>query len=290
MKKKLIFILAIICFLVGCNRESNKSETLAVSSEMADNNNDSNQNKLLWESIVGKVWMKETWSASEAYEDISFVITSVEQGKLEGQFLEKGVLATDVSLYSKKTNNNMVLAGNYNEYRAELTFKEGENIKGKLNISLKNENLLSVGINYIGHKKNTFKFKPYNLKDLETDIRAEFDNDITDIALEKWGKIKFVSVIRTSTKRKTLFIYLVDDKENILYDFSGSMEFPSDFKVNDFLFKDINDDGREDLLLILGGITDLELHKIIIYDQNEMGGFEVNIKMTRKINKKMNKI
>ena len=55
------------------------------------------------------------------------------------------------------------------------------------------------------------------------------------------------------------------------------------------MFKDINDDGREDLLLILGGITDLELHKIIIYDQNEMGGFEVNIKMTRKINKKMNK-
>lgn len=34
----------------------------------------------------------------------------------------------------------------------------------------------------------------------------------------------------------------MDYKGNILYNFSGSMAFP-----NDFLFNDINDDGREDL-------------------------------------------
>ena len=85
-----------------------------------------------------------------------------------------------------------------------------------------------------------------------------------------------------------MFIYLVDDKENILYDFSESVVFPSDFRVNDFLFKDINNDGREDFLLILGGITDLELHKAIIYEQNKIGGFEVNVNTTKKINNKMN--
>ena len=106
--------------------------------------------------------------------------------------------------------------------------------------------------------------------------------------MKKWGKVKFVSVIRTSMRRKTLFIYLVDDKENILYDFSESVVFPSDFRVNDFLFKDINNDGREDFLLILGGITDLELHKAIIYEQNKIGGFEVNVNKTKKINNKMN--
>lgn len=149
--------------------------------------------------------------------------------------------------------------------------------------------MLKIDIQYTGQKtKNTFNFKSYNLKDLESDIRAKFDNDITDVTLGKWGKIKFVSVVRTSMKRKTLFIYLVDDKENILYDFSGSMAFPNDFKVNDFLFKDINNDGREDFLLILGGITDLELHEIIIYEQNKIGGFEVNVKKTKEINNKMN--
>ena len=135
---------------------------------------------------------------------------------------------------------------------------------------------------------NTFNFISYNLKDLELDVRAEFDNDIEDVTLKKWGKVKFVSVIRTSMRRKTLFIYLVDDKENILYDFSESVVFPSDFRVNDFLFKDINNDGREDFLLILGGITDLELHKAIIYEQNKIGGFEVNVNKTKKINNKMN--
>lgn len=137
-------------------------------------------------------------------------------------------------------------------------------------------------------RKDTFNFISYNLKDLELDVRAEFDNDIEDVTLKKWGKVKFVSVIRTSMRRKTLFIYLVDDKENILYDFSESVVFPSDFRVNDFLFKDINNDGREDFLLILGGITDLELHKAIIYEQNKIGGFEVNVNKTQKINNKMN--
>ena len=62
-------------------------------------------------------------------------------------------------------------------------------------------------------EKDTFNFISYNLKDLELDVRAEFDNDIEDVTLKKWGKVKFVSVIRTSMRRKTLFIYLVDDKE-----------------------------------------------------------------------------
>lgn len=80
-------------------------------------------------------------------------------------------------------------------------------------------------------RKDTFNFISYNLKDLELDVRAKFDNDIEDVTLKKWGKVKFVSVIRTSMRRKTLFIYLVDDKENILYDFSESVVFPSDFRV-----------------------------------------------------------
>lgn len=286
--KKLILFLFVICFLFGCNRKLDKSEELAISSEMIDDTNKSNQNKSLWRSITNKVWIKEKWSGNETYEDMSFVITGVERGKLEGQFLETGILEPDSSLYSEKQNNNMVLAGNYDEYRAELTFEDGGNNRGKLYISPENENLLSVDIQYTGKTKSSFKFKPYNLNDLEMDNRAEFDNDITDITLQKWGKTKFVSVVRTSKKRKTLFIYLIDYKDNILYDFSDSMAFPNDFKVNDFLFKDINDDGREDLLLIIGGITDLELQKLIIYEQNEIGGFEVNIKKTQKLNNKMN--
>lgn len=289
MKRKLILFLIVSCCLSGCNRKSDKPEGLLESTGAIDDINASDQNEHLWESIVNKVWIKETWSGNETYEDMSFVITKIKQGELEGKFLEEGILEPDSDLYSEKESNHMVLAGNYNECRAELTLKDGNNIKAKLYISMEKDNLLSVDIQYTGQNtKNSVKFKPYNLKDLETDTRAEFDNDIQDIILEKWGKIKFVSVVRTSMKRKTLFLYLIDNKDNILYDFSGTLAFPNDFKVNDFSFEDINDDGRKDLLLILQGIKDLKLHKIIIYEQNEMGGFEINIKKTEKINYKMN--
>ena len=291
MKKKLILflILVLVGFFVCCNEQSNKLEDLLANLEKKDDTNEFEKNKLLWESVIKKVWLKETWNSSETYEDMSFVITRVEKSKLWGAFLKKGILRPDSDLYSEKQNHNMMLTGNVNENRAELTIVDGEKNIGKLYILLEKENMLKIDVQYTEQKrKDTFNFISYNLKDLELDVRAEFDNDIEDVTLKKWGKVKFVSVIRTSMRRKTLFIYLVDDKENILYDFSESVVFPSDFRVNDFLFKDINNDGREDFLLILGGITDLELHKAIIYEQNKIGGFEVNVNKTKKINNKMN--
>jgi hypothetical protein len=144
MKRKMILFLFVICFLVGCNTKSDKFEGLVESPKVTDDTNGSNQNEQLWKSIVNKVWIKETWSGSETYEDMSFVITGIKQGKLEGQFSEEGILEPDSSLYSNKENNNMVLAGDYNEYRAELTLKDGNNIKGKLQISMEKENLLRV--------------------------------------------------------------------------------------------------------------------------------------------------
>ena len=291
MKKKLILflILVLVGFFVCCNEQSNKFEDLLANLEKKDDTNEFEKNKLLWESVIKKVWLKETWNSSETYEDMSFVITRVEKSKLWGAFLKKGILRPDSDLYSEKQNHNMMLTGNFNENRAELTIVDGEKNIGKSYILLEKENMLKIDVQYTEQKrKDTFNFISYNLKDLELDVRAEFDNDIEDVTLKKWSKVKFVSVIRTSMRRKTLFIYLVDDKENILYDFSESVVFPSDFRVNDFLFKDINNDGREDFLLILGGITDLELHKAIIYEQNKIGGFEVNVNKTKKINNKMN--
>lgn len=291
MKKKLILflILVLVGFFVCCNEQSNKLEDLLANLEKKDDTNEFEKNKLLWESVIKKVWLKETWNSSEIYEDMSFVITRVEKSKLWGVFLKKGILRPDSDLYSEKQNHNMMLTGNFNENRAELTSVDGEKNIGKLYVLLEKENMLKIDVQYTEQKrKDTFNFISYNLKDLELDVRAKFDNDIEDVTLKKWGKVKFVSVIRTSMRRKTLIIYLVDDKENILYDFSESVVFPSDFRVNDFLFKDINNDGREDFLLILGGITDLELHKAIIYEQNKIGGFEVNVNKTKKINNKMN--
>lgn len=84
----------------------------------------------MWNSIANKVWIKETWSGSETYEDISFVITRVEHGKLEGQFLKAGILIPNLGVYSGKQSTNLRFSGSYNENRAEFTLEDGRIVKG----------------------------------------------------------------------------------------------------------------------------------------------------------------
>ena len=40
--------------------------------------------------------------------------------------MKKGILRPDSDLYSEKQNHNMMLTGNFNENRAELTIVDGE--------------------------------------------------------------------------------------------------------------------------------------------------------------------
>lgn len=181
MKKKLILflILVLVGFFVCCNEQSNKLEDLLANLEKKDDTNEFEKNKLLWESVIKKVWLKETWNSSETYEDMSFVITRVEKSKLWGAFLKKGILRPDSDLYSEKQNHNMMLTGNFNENRAELTIVDGEKNIGKLYILLEKENMLKIDVQYTEQKrKDTFNFISYNLKDLELDVCAEFDNVI----------------------------------------------------------------------------------------------------------------
>ena len=161
MKKKLILflILVLVGFFVCCNEQSNKLEDLLANLEKKDDTNEFEKNKLLWESVIKKVWLKETWNSSETYEDMSFVITRVEKSKLWGAFLKKGILRPDSDLYSEKQNHNMMLTGNFNENRAELTIVDGEKNIGKLYILLEKENMLKIDVQYTEQKrKDTFNF------------------------------------------------------------------------------------------------------------------------------------
>ncbi|MFR0847491.1 MAG: hypothetical protein ACLSG9_05940 [Eubacterium sp.] len=53
--------------------------------------------------------------------------------------------------------------------------------------------MLKIDVQYTEQKKDTFNFISYNLRDLELDVRAEFDNDIEDVTLKNGvrGKICF---------------------------------------------------------------------------------------------------
>lgn len=134
----------------------------------------------------------------------------------------------------------------------------------------------------------TYQLKPYNLKDLLSEKISSFDfkydTNFSEIELEKWGTVNFVSVVRRGNKRNTLFLYLVDDSKNILYDFSEPVGFPNDFTVKEFLFTDINKDNKKDLLLVLTGLSDHNLYDARVYTANEIGGFEMDTDLRNKLN------
>lgn len=239
-----------------------------------------------------KIWVDEKWNRSEAYENISLLFSRVDDGKIKGYFLPNRIITSDLELYSTGKKNYGEIIGDYKDNRANCKMKwEEENIEGDLQILFLDSNRIKVQIQYNLKASDccvnsTILLKPYNLKDIESDTRSSYECNVSEINLEKWGAVKFVSIIRTSTKRKTLFLYLTDNAGNIIYDFSQETNFPNDFKIKEFLFTDINKDGRKDLLLILTGISDSKICEVNIYEQNELGGFKMNKEMAKKLNKR----
>lgn len=179
------------------------------------------------------------------------------------------------------------IKGEYNNNEADCKMKwEGEGEIGEMHIFIQDDNAVKVNLQYYSDVSDSFiyQLKPYNLKDIISDGRSDFDTDFSEIELEKWGTVKFVSVVRKNKKRNTLFIYLVDNSENILYNFSEPVGFPNDFKVKEFLFTGINKDNKKDLLLVLTGLSDHDLYDARVYTQNEMGGFEMDTDLRNKLN------
>ena len=52
-------ILVLVGFFVCYNEQSNKLEDLLANLEKKDDTNEFEKNKLLWESVIKKVWLKE---------------------------------------------------------------------------------------------------------------------------------------------------------------------------------------------------------------------------------------
>ena len=104
-KVDFIFDFSSSWFFVCCNEQSNKLEDLLANLEKKGDTNEFEKNKLLWESVIKKVWLKETWNSSETYEDMSFVITRVEKSKLWGAFFEKRYLKTRFGFVFGKTKS-----------------------------------------------------------------------------------------------------------------------------------------------------------------------------------------
>lgn len=289
--KRIIILIAVFSMVIcSCNREENpKTVSKSGSGAAVDN---SVKKPLCLESIAKKIWICQSTNKNhEYYKGISFLFTQVENGKIEGWFLKDDIIEPTLDLYSLGKKYYGEIIGEYNNNEAECKMKwEGEGEIGKMYVVIQDDNTVKVNLQYDSDVSDnfTYQLKPYNLKDLILEdisgLKFKYDTDFSEIELEKWGTVKFVSVVRKGKKRNTLFLYLIDDSENILYNFSEPVGFPNDFKVKDFLFTDINNDNKKDLILVLTGLSDHNLYDARVYTENEMGGFEMDTELRNKLN------
>lgn len=96
-----------------------------------------------------------------------------------------------------------------------------------------------------------------NLNDLKRSGFEEISEQTFMVDLEKWGKVKFVSGQFLDGGRSILELYLLNDKEKILYhfpDFMGNNSWTF-FEIRAISFKDINKDGLKDIIVIADYVT-----------------------------------
>ena len=277
MKKVIaVSLFIMISSLIGCNNVSNNTSNDVIK-----------DNQILWNNIEKKVWISEKWNGNGAYEDVSILITEVKNGKMKGYMEEDYMIDPNLYVYSegKKDDDLEILTGELQGDKAQCIVNDDR----KLQLTLQDNQTLKMEIeNSIGQEsdenKRVYTLKPYNLSDFEAHTNWTFEHSITEVDLDKWGSVKFVSILRDSGKRKTYSLYLTDKDENILYDFNSSgVGNLVGFHVKKFQFIDVNNDNRKDLILIITDNEGSETHQTRVYEQNESGGFEINAELLVKM-------
>lgn len=256
-----------------------------------DNNNTIDYNK-----FIKKVWIVE--NSINNYTDYyqSFHISKIADGEILGELslIDPSLpnpdyhSPNDISYWANFT-------GTINKNVAECQFKFATGDTGKLKLifesskeikaifeyknnsqDIKDEvqNLKDNSINL--HLDGTYKFKPYNLNDLNKFTPLKDQSFIVD--LNSWGKVRFVSGKLDSGKHILTVCFLTNIDRDILYDFGSS--FPYDVDIKTISFKDVNKDKLKDLIII----TDCEELRAYVYFQKPDGSFYDDGELDKEIN------
>lgn len=256
MNKKVVIVGFCFLLLVSCSKEKT--------------------NDIEWDNYLNKVWIDENWCSEKEYVYYSFIITKGKGNYIEGYFDINDIINPDIFIYSvneKEKYGKFTGIIEENEATCDLLWKN-EKIDEVIKVQFMDKSKIKVVIdsNQDSAQSKINYYKPYSIYDQE-DEKAIFYDSENEVILEKWGNVKLVSRVRCEKNgRNVLFVYLTDNDGNILYDFAPPRYFSYDTSVYEYVFDDINKDGLEDLILILGDAVDEKQARV--YFQNDNLGFE----------------
>lgn len=236
------------------------------------------------------VWLVNDYKEDEVYGNMSFIILEQDGDRIKGKFTVNDVLYPDNHLYftGEGSEHEETYAGEFDgkldggKAVCSVTW-DYYGIEGEMTLKFIDRKKIVAKILFEEEKCELGKLTSgeyvFTTLDLEYQNNSDFtyDDTIKGIQLAKWGNVKLVSRIRRGGKHTVLYLYLIDNFDNIIYDFSSEYPFPYMTKVNESKFEDINGDGLEDVIFLLNSIGEKDEgsdNQVRIYFQNRNGGFE----------------
>lgn len=246
-------------------------------------------------ACMKKVWVVDGMENGDIYfGPFSFCITDMQRGMIVGQYRYNGIATWE---YDERDGKGE-FTGKIRNGRVECSFQSEDGNEADLILTSWGDMQVEAKVGclrngdewqYSKESKETYRFRPYNLSDVENITVLEEHS--FELELDLWGPIRFVAarIDNRGLGRYYPATYLTDIEGNILYQF-GSNEYTAGEEIYDIVIEDINGDGLKDIGVItwfsfIDKNGEKDLTRWDFY-QKQDGGFCLNSSYSINLDKK----
>ncbi|EHQ89602.1 hypothetical protein [Desulfosporosinus youngiae] len=230
-----------------------------------------------------KTWVKKNDADNNSGNAVSFSISEIKNGKISAELLVTGPAPAYPNAIAR-------FDGIISNHTAECQFTDSRGNKGTIKLSFEARDEMKAAINLTDKSEDTkaqppvgtFRFAPYNLKDIEGFSPIEEQSFMVD--LNSWGKVKFVAGKLTEGSHIPVVFYLTNQNGDILYNFYPTLPYRVDVKA--VSFEDVSKDGLKDIIIIVDDDYSGQGSAPIatVYFQKDDGTFANDLKLDQEIN------
>jgi hypothetical protein len=234
---------------------------------------DESSAELAYDDYIRKKWILQEDDISGLEMYVDFIISKMEDGRIVGELNITDYREGNAHLLSFVSTFDGTIRRN--EATCQYDDKAGNTGEIKLRFVAKDEITVSFkpikkAEATISPPEGTFAFSSDNIHNI-TDFRID-EKQSFGINLNSWGNVNFVSGQIVGGNHVPLLLFLVNDDGDILYEFPEPM--PYQMLVKEASFEDVNDDGRNDLIVVaVGEYETITSYSTWIYFQKEDGSF-----------------
>ncbi|ODA39445.1 hypothetical protein DSBG_3776 [Desulfosporosinus sp. BG] len=245
------------------------------------------QEAIDYHQYLKKTWTKKKDADNNFGNEVSFSISKIENGKITGELM---VVGPAPSYPNALANLNGIIIND----TVECQFTDSRENEGTIKLLFKPKNEMEATITLTNKAQDskaqppvgTFRFAPYNLKDIES--FSPIENQAFMVDLNSWGKVKFVSGKLTGGNHIPVVFYLTDENGDILYNFQATLPYMVDVKA--VSFEDVSQDGLKDIIIIVddGYAGQGNAPLATVFFQKADGSFANDLKLDQEINDSKN--